>query len=94
MISITAYITNTHAAPTHFVVCPVCNGCVVFNKAELEASGAKSVYCAGPGTPTSGGNDPHNHWHPSNALSDAGEIHEINWTTPEEASESLYGAPP
>jgi hypothetical protein len=77
---ITAYITNDHSPPTHFVVCPVCGGRVIFNLAELrDRSGAKSVCCAGSETPTNGGQDPHNHWHPSNALTDAGEIFPYPW---------------
>lgn len=84
---ITAYITNTHATPTHFVICPVCQGRVIFNVEELRASGSKSVYCAGRWTdPVTGaneathsGNDPHNHWHPSNALVDAGPVYELVW---------------
>jgi len=74
---ITAVITDKHAPPTHYVCCPVCGGRVAFNLEELRARGSGSVYCAGPETPTTGGQDPRNHWHPSNALADAGEIHEF-----------------
>ncbi len=82
----TAYITDHHAPMTHYVVCPVCGGRVGFNLEELKTNPKKSVYCAGRydlgdgrTSSTTSGQDPHNHWHPSNALTDAGEIHEFVW---------------
>jgi len=83
MAPVTAVITDTHAPPTHYVVCPVCGGWVAFNRGELERRGGGSIYCAGPSTPTNGGSDPNNHWHPSNALKDAGEILAFQWSEAE-----------
>jgi hypothetical protein len=64
----TAYISDTHAEPTHYVVCPVCQGRVLFNLEELQKRGGGSVYCAGHEHRTRSGGDPLNHWHPGNAL--------------------------
>ncbi len=87
---ITAIITNKHAAPSHFVVCPVCSGRVAFNLDEIRAMGKGSVYCAGDAG-TNGGGDPRNHWHPSDVLTNAGEIHELHWG--EQPSQTEEGAP-
>ncbi|MGI0067323.1 MAG: hypothetical protein ACREB9_02710 [Thermoplasmata archaeon] len=78
-VPITAIITNTGASPTHFVVCPVCGGRVGFNLEEIRALGTRSVYCAGRETRTTGGGDPHNHWHPGDVLTNAGEIRAFDW---------------
>lgn len=80
---VTAWITNDRSPATHYVVCPVCGGHVIFNLVELrDRAGSKSVYCAGRwrdaeghSRATTGGGDPHNHWHPGSGL-DAGPIHE------------------
>jgi hypothetical protein len=65
---VTAYITNTHAPPTHWVECPVCKGCITFNLYELEERRKRgqstSVYCAGPDHHTTNGGDRNNHYHP------------------------------
>ena len=84
-MTVTAVITNDHNPPTHYVVCPVCSGRVAFNLAEIEARRSRgmntSIYCAGRDH-TTGGQDPHNHWHP-NSPWEAGEIREFHWAEAE-----------
>lgn len=75
---ITAYITNKgnpECPMTHYVTCPVCQGRIGFNLAEIEQLRSEgkptSVYCAGYylnenqlNQGTTGGGDPNNHYHP------------------------------
>lgn len=66
---ITAYISDSHAEMTHYVVCPACGGAIGFNLAELQDRRARglstSVYCAGDARLPDGKYDrSKEHYHP------------------------------